>query len=108
VLRMLGLFDRPADENAVEALLKSPPIHGLTEFLTDLSPAEWQTLLAKLRRSRLLAGEDPYYLGQLDTHPLVRQYFGDQLRTDQKEAWREGNRRLYEYYRVLAPPLPDT
>jgi hypothetical protein len=33
VLRMLGLFDRPADEKAVEALLKSPPIPGLTEPL---------------------------------------------------------------------------
>jgi hypothetical protein len=40
VLRMLGLFDRPADEKAVGALLKSPAIPGLTESLTDLSPTE--------------------------------------------------------------------
>ena len=39
VLRMLGLFDRPADEKALEALLKPPVIHGLTESLTDLSPS---------------------------------------------------------------------
>jgi hypothetical protein len=31
VLRMLGLFDRPADEKAIGALLKSPRIPGLTE-----------------------------------------------------------------------------
>jgi hypothetical protein len=31
VLRMLGLFDRPADERAFRALLKSPAIRGLTE-----------------------------------------------------------------------------
>jgi hypothetical protein len=30
VLRMLGLFDRPADETAIGALLKPPAIHGLT------------------------------------------------------------------------------
>src|SRR5208283_583651 len=34
VLRMLGLFDRPADEKALGALLKSPAIAGLTESLT--------------------------------------------------------------------------
>ena len=32
VLRILGLFDRPADEKALEALLKPPAIHDLTEF----------------------------------------------------------------------------
>ena len=38
VLRILGLFDRPADEKALEALLKPPSIPGLTESLTDLKP----------------------------------------------------------------------
>ena len=40
VLRILGLFDRPADEKALEALLKPPSIPGLTESLTDLSSTE--------------------------------------------------------------------
>src|SRR5215813_7963091 len=53
VLRMLGLFDRPADEKALEVLLKSPAIPGLTESLTDLRPTAWHTILAKLRRARL-------------------------------------------------------
>src|SRR5215468_9856710 len=73
VLRMLGLFDRPADEKALEALLKSPAIPGLTESLTGLLPTVWRTILAKLRRARLLAAEDPHYPGNLDTHPLVRE-----------------------------------
>ena len=81
VLRMLGLFDRPADEKALAALLKPPAIPGLTESLTDLSPTEWRTILARLRRARLLAGEDPHNPGHLDTHPLVREYFGEQLRS---------------------------
>ena len=78
---MLGLFDRPADEKALEALLKSPAIPDLTESLTDLNPTEWRSILARLRRARLLAGEDPQDPGQLDTHPLVREYFGEQLRS---------------------------
>ena len=108
VLRILGLFDRPADEKALEALLKSPAIAGLTESLTDLSPTEWRTVLARLRRARLLAGEDPHNPGHLDAHPLVREYFGEQLRGQQMDAWKECNRRLYHYYRALAPQLPDT
>jgi tetratricopeptide (TPR) repeat protein len=107
VLRLLGLFDRPADPKALEALLKAPAIPGLTESLTDLSLREWQTLLARLRRARLLTGEDPHQPGQLDAHPLVREYFGEQLRSQWPAAWREGHRRLYEHYRALAAPRPE-
>ena len=108
ILRMLGLFDRLADEKALRALLNPPAIRGLTESLTDLSPTEWRTRLARLRRARLLAGEDPQNPGHLDTHPLVREYFGEQLRSQRTEAWQECNKRLYNYYQTLAPQLPDT
>ncbi|MBV8969372.1 MAG: NACHT domain-containing protein, partial [Verrucomicrobia bacterium] len=108
VLRMLGLFDRPADENAVEVLLKPPVIRGLTESLTGLSQIEWRTIVAKLRRARLVAGEDPLDPEHLDTHPLVREYFGEQLRSQQMDAWKECNRRLYHYYRTRAPQLPNS
>ena len=107
ILRILGLFDRPADEKALEALLKPPAIQGLTESLITLNPAERRTVLGRLRRARLLAAEDPHDPGQLDAHPLVREYFGQQLESRQTEAWKECNRRLYEYYRRLAPELPD-
>jgi tetratricopeptide (TPR) repeat protein len=105
---MLGLFDRPADEKALGALLKSPAIPGLTESLTDLSPTEWRTILAKLRRARLLTSEDTHHPGHLDTHPLVREYFGEQLRVQRTESWKECNRRLYHYYRTLAPQPPNS
>ncbi len=108
VLRMLGLFDRPAEEKAIAALLKPPAIPGLTEPLTNLSPTEWRTILAKLRRARLLAGEDPHNPGHLDTHPLVREYYGEQLQSQRTEAWKECNRRLFNYYRTLAPHLPES
>jgi hypothetical protein len=108
VLRMLGLFDRPADAKVIGTLLKPPAIPGLTESLTGLSLREWQTILAKLRRARLVAGEDPHNPGHLDTHPLLREYFGEQLRSQRTEAWKESNRRLYNYYKTLAPQLPDS
>jgi predicted ATPase len=108
VLRMLGLFDRPANEKAVGALLDLPAIQGLTESLTDLNPIEWRMILGKLRRARLLAGEDPHNPGYLDTHPLVREYFGEQLRSQKTDAWKECNRRLFHHYQTLAPQLPNS
>jgi serine/threonine protein kinase len=94
VLRMLGLFDRPAEEKAVAALLTSPAIPGLTEPFTDLSPIQWRAILARLRRARLLAGEDPHNPGCLDAHPLVREYFGEQLRSQRHATWKECNKRF--------------
>src|SRR5262249_47904600 len=108
VLRMLGLFDRPADEKTLEVLLKPPVIHGLTESLTYLSPTDWRAILARLRRAKLLAGKDPHNPGQLDTHPLVREHLGEQLQSQRTEAWKECNRRLYNYYQTLAPQQPDS
>jgi hypothetical protein len=108
VLRLLGLFDRPVDEKALGVLLKSPAIPGLTESLTHLSPTEWRTVLGKLRRARLLAREDVHNPGCIDTHPLVREYFGEQLRSQLADAWKESNRRLYNHYRTAGPQSPDT
>ena len=108
VLRVLGLFDRPVDEKVLETLFKPPAIRGLTEPLMGLSSTEWRTILARLRRATLLAGEDPQNRGHLDTHPLVREYYGEQLRSQRADAWKECNRRLFYYYRTLAPQLPDS
>jgi hypothetical protein len=108
VLRMLGLFDRPIHEKMLAVLLKPPVIAGLTEASTELSPSEWHAILGRLRRARLLAAEDAHNPGYLDTHPLVREFFGEQLRRQRAEAWKESNRRLFHYYRTLAPQLPDS
>src|SRR5262249_8604741 len=83
-------------------------IPGLTDSLSDLRPIEWRTILGRLRRAGLLAGEDPHNPGCLDTHPLVREYYGEQLSSQQTDAWKECNFRLYHYYRTLAPQLPDS
>jgi tetratricopeptide (TPR) repeat protein len=108
VLRMLGLFDRPVDLRTVELLLRPPLIPGLTDSLTGLNPSGWRAILARLRRVRLLAGEDPHHPDHFDAHPLVREYFGEQLRRKQGEAWRECNRRLFGYYRTHSAQLPQS
>ncbi len=108
LLRLLGLFDRPISENTVEVLLKPPTIRGLTESFSESNRSERRSIIARLRRARLLSPEDPRNPGHLDTHPLVREYFGEQLRTERTQAWKESNRRLYFHYQKLAPQMPNS
>jgi tetratricopeptide (TPR) repeat protein len=61
-----------------------------------------------IRRRFLREAEDPHNPGLLDTHPLVREYFGGQLRSQRSDAWTECNKRLYHHYRTLAPQLPNS
>jgi hypothetical protein len=77
ILYLLGLFDRPAEAGAMDALLAAPPIEGLTTALQGLTPQKWQLALKHLRRARLLAQADPDDPNSLDCHPLLREYFGE-------------------------------
>jgi len=108
VLRVMGLFDRPADPGAMEAARAAPPIKGLTEPLADIGKDQWAFALKHLRELRLLAPEDAAAPGTLDCHPLVRQHFAERLREDAPAAWREAHGRLYEHYCSAAKEYPDT
>lgn len=98
-LRLLGLFDRPADAGCLAALRKTPVIAGLTDHLTELEPARWQAVAARLENLRLVQlqrddGGDGF---SLDAHPLLREHFAQQLGRGQTGAWQAGHRRLYEH-----------
>jgi hypothetical protein len=126
ILRLMGLFNRPADAGCLAALRAEPPIPGLTEalFVGDRDEV-WQRAVERLREARLLADDDkvtgrqgdkvtekitpspPHLVSpSLDAHPLVREHFAVQL-TDQPDAAREAHRRLYEHLKQSAPELPD-
>jgi len=108
LLRMLGLFDRPARADEIAALRAAPPIPDLTEHIQGLSEAEWLRLLQKLRRARLVAPESRHRPDVLDAHPLVREHFGQQLQQEHPSTWREGNNRLYEHLKATAKEYPGT
>ena len=108
ILRLLGLFDRPAEADVLKALRAMPPIPGLTEPLVDLSNEDWRLATATLRDQSLLAAADPREPETLDAHPLVRACFAEELENHRPDAWQEGNRRLYEHLCQAAPDLPDT
>jgi tetratricopeptide (TPR) repeat protein len=103
VLRVVGLFDRPADAAAVAALRKEP-IAGLTEGFGPGEEKRWRQAVARLVRARLVVEQG----GGLDAHPLVREHFGERLREEAPEAWQAGHARLYEHYKAAAPELPET
>ncbi len=108
LLQVLGLFDRPAELAAIEAVRAEPPIPGLTEHIGKMSAAAWLRLLEGLRRVKLIAAESRHRDEVLDAHPLVREHFGEQLKRTNAAAWREAHDRLYEYYKKQAPEQPDT
>ena len=153
VLRLLGLFDRPAEPEALAVLRAGPVADSLNDGLflpkahwwsrkrEPISEEDWNLALSNLRACGLLAqvdeggeapsgaqrlrpplpgklvnhsgmvdGERVGVRGQvsLDTHPLVRAYFGHQLEHRHPAAWQAGHERLYEHYKNAAPELPDT
>jgi len=108
ILHIMGLFDRPAEGGAIEALRTEPAIEGLTSQLQELPPADWRYAIEGLWQVRLLAEEDLHSPDTLDCHPLVREHFGEKLQQSNPDAWREAHSRLYEYYKSQAPELPDT
>lgn len=101
ILRMLGLFDRPADA-ACLAALRREPIPGLTEPLDDLDDEEWECCISDLESMGLISVHREQGIGliSLDAHPLLREYFARQLREQQPDAWRAAHGRLFEHLRA--------
>lgn len=108
VLRILGLFRGPAEKDEIAAVRAEPAIPNLTEHLQSISAVKWLQVVSKLRRLKLIQPESIHRPEALDAHPLVREHFGKQLKQECPEAWREGNNRLYEYYKAVAKEVPDT
>jgi tetratricopeptide (TPR) repeat protein len=105
ILRLIGLFDRPADPDAMRALLADPGMRTFTRGLEQGSDA-WNDAVGALREMGLLNREFPDQPGTLDAHPLVREHFRDELRKDHPDWWLQGNRTLFGFYQTQAPPKP--
>ncbi|HRI54708.1 MAG TPA: hypothetical protein PLW65_31440, partial [Pseudomonadota bacterium] len=108
MLRLLGLFDRPAPGAALQTLRAAPEIPGLNDELRTLTGTAWNQLIARLRRAGLVEAANATDPRGVDAHPLIREHFGEVLRKENETAWREGHRRLYEWYAASTKDLPDT
>jgi len=110
LLRLLGLFDRPATAGTLAALWEGEAIVGLTEPLIGISEAQRSVALQRLEDARLLTVIREHGSGvlvALDAHPLLREYFGQRLREAEPEAWRAAHRRLYEHLCATTEDKPD-
>lgn len=124
ILRVLGLFDRPADAGCIAALLSAPVIAGLTEPLFQMrrgrlgwgkryqplseeDVAAATSFLADFGLVVIRAGADSRQ-GLLDCHPLTREYFAGRFRAGNAAGWHAAHRRLYEHLRSGAEHRPGT
>jgi hypothetical protein len=107
---LLGLFDRPATADTLAALWEGKAITGLTEPLLGISKTQRNLALQRLEDAKLLTvsrASGSGALVALDAHPLLREYFGQRLRTTQPAAWRAAHRRLYEHLCATTPDKSD-
>ena len=112
IMRIIGLFDRPASGDCLKALRAKPAIMGLTDAIVDLDDGVWRRAVARLREVRLLSPPDPQAPEALDAHPLAREWFGERLRQTNEAAWKAAHSRLYDHLRRTtsegkAPTLSD-
>lgn len=124
VLRILGLFDRPADAGCIKALRKPPIIVGLTDPLfrrrvehgggraidEPLADQDWNVATSFLADVALvtLHADTENHSRLLDCHPLLREHFAEHLRSGQPTAWSEGHNRLFEHLSECTKPKPET
>ncbi|MDJ0838755.1 MAG: toll/interleukin-1 receptor domain-containing protein, partial [Acidobacteriota bacterium] len=127
LLFLMGLFDRPVESGAIDALLGdtelklglmgklrrlfgsvSNPLLEFTKGLRRLNQSEWQATITHLRDLGLLSAQD-WPEGSLDAHPLVREHFGARLEQNHPETFQAAHERLYHYYRQQPKKeQPDT
>jgi len=110
LLRLLGLFDRPATAGTLAALWEGEAIDGLTEPLIGISEAQRNLALQRLEDAKLLTVKREHgssVLVALDAHPLLREYFGQRLRDTRPESWRAAHRRIYEHLCATTEDKPD-
>ncbi|RNJ50203.1 hypothetical protein [Methylocystis hirsuta] len=115
MLRLMGLFDRPADFGCLRALWRGPEIEGLTQSIVGLSEAHRNIAIKRLEDAKLLTvnRDAGGALVSLDAHPLLREYFAKELREKDPEGWMAGHKRLYyhlcatETDKKPAPTLDD-
>ena len=99
LMRVVSLFDRPVKRFELRALCASN-IPEVTDALGTLTGASIANAIGHLQDAHLL-NDSPGYL-ELDTHPLIREYFRHQLHTSHTSSWQAANLLLADFYRSRA------
>ncbi len=97
IMDMASLFDRPARGELLNELRPEFLTKEEDGALEKLSSDHWLDAVSDLRAVRLLAPLDPSAPDDLDTHPLVRDWFSSRLEERNPNLWRSAHRRVYEF-----------
>jgi hypothetical protein len=107
-LRLVGLFDRPASPDCLDALRRAA-IPGLTDRLNSLDRDAWNVVLDRLNEAHLIQLRFPVMpLGHsahppepcavaVDAHPLIREYFAKRLKQTQPVEFADAHSRLFDH-----------
>ncbi|MDB6025849.1 MAG: hypothetical protein JWM68_2072 [Verrucomicrobiales bacterium] len=108
ILRIMGLFDRPVTMDLLRIFREG----FVSDFLAPIfasSNEDWESSLTNLEMAKLVTRQsttgDDYDL--IDAHPLLREYFGHQMRTCHTKTWRPAHLLIYEHL-VRAENNPET
>lgn len=104
LLYCLGLFDHPVSQDVLMHLHKSQ----IPELTLGVAKDDWIDAIEHLQHNYYLITTCDYDNSQLDCHPLIREYFGEQFRIHYPNTWIKANEVLYQYYQtVVSTPTPN-
>jgi len=110
-MQLLGLLDRPMNA-AEKAVLIANANHA--EALRALTDLDWKKLEQRLENSGLLLGKKGKFERlEWDTHPIIRNFFGQKFKENHIEMFKQAHLVLFEYFQKLPEKefgkyLPDT
>lgn len=104
LLRLLGLFNRETTEEELAALRELPVRRGLNDQLASMTRTEMAYTLENLRRAGMI--ENNNNRAVIEAHPLVREYFQRNFRSEHLDAFRDGHRRLRDLLAAKASETP--
>ena len=104
-MRQLGMDVGSGSEPEPEPQTVEDRLPDAAGPLLELRAADWQRLLRRLAGLRLLSVADD---GSLDSHPLLREHFAEELQIQFPDAFQAGHRRLYEHLCGTTAYQPDT
>ncbi len=98
IMRVVGLFDRPASAAILKALHDKPEVAGLKVWQAADENARADAI-HELREAGLLLPADMETPGALDAHPLAREWYGEKLHSENEVGWKAAHGRIYEHLR---------
>lgn len=101
LLYLLSLFDHPVEQEVLQVLWEA----HIPELTQGVTVRDWQAaqkvLIKEYRMMSAHQNQDDLF----DCHPLIREYFGKQLKEKYEEVWVKAHTVLYEYYKALPEKL---